>query len=171
MRTARPLQTGLTLLLAANTVWFMTFAPWTKGLDSLAWLALLLLFTLEAANPPWLEHRHARGLVHVLRAGAALGIAASAYGYLKQGEWLDALNIALWVLVVVLLEGELRWPQQVARHRRGFTRCAIALYASIAALIPFWALRGEWIDAYDAVLWLAAFALIELDLLNAARRA
>ena len=28
------------------------------------------------------------------------------------------------------------------------------------------ALRGEWFDAYDAVLWLIAFVLIEMDALK-----
>jgi hypothetical protein len=30
-----------------------------------------------------------------------------------------------------------------------------------------WATRGEWFDAYDAALWLAAFVFIEMELLAA----
>jgi hypothetical protein len=30
-------------------------------------------------------------------------------------------------------------------------------------LVGAWAWRGEWFDAYDALLWLAAFVLIELE--------
>jgi len=169
MRAPHPLQLGLYVLLAGNTLWFLGVAPWTKGLDSLAWFALLMLFALETVNRPWLEKMHARGLVHLLRFGAAAAIAASAWGYLQQHEWLDAINIGLWILVVVLLECELRFAHWVARLRRLFTTGAIVLYGVIAALIPLWALRGEWIDAYDAVLWLIAFALIEMDVLKLAR--
>jgi len=166
MRAVHPLQSALYALLAINTLWFLVVAPWTKGLDSLAWFTLLLLFALETANRPWLEKMHALGLIHLLRLGAAMAIAVSTYGYVRQHEWLDALNMGLWILVVMLLECELRFAAWVAGHRRLFTRSAFALYAMIAALIPLWALRGEWFDAYDAVLWLIAFVLIEMDALK-----
>jgi len=169
MRSLHPLQFALTLLIAGNTLWFLKIAPWTKGLDSLAWFILLILFTLETANRPWLEKMHARGLVHLLRLGAAVAIAASAWGYLQQHEWLDAINLGLWILVVALLECELRFAHWVARRHKLFTQGAVVIYGAIAALIPLWALRGEWFDAYDAVLWLCAFALIEMDALRLAR--
>ena len=169
MRAAHPLQLGLYALLAGNTVWYVVSGPWSKGLDSVAWFALLMLFALETGNAAWLDRKHARGIVHALRLGAAAAIVASTAGYLEEHDWLDAINIGLWILVVVLLECELRWPHTVARRRRLFTATAVVLYAGIAALVPLWALRGEWFDAYDAVLWLAAFALIEMDTLKLAR--
>ena len=43
MRAVHPLQSALYALLAINTLWFLVVAPWTKGLDSLAWFTLLLL--------------------------------------------------------------------------------------------------------------------------------
>jgi len=170
MRAVHPLQSCLYGLLAINTVWFFIIAPWTKGLDSLAWFTLLMLFALETANRPWLEKMHARGLVHLLRFSAAIAITVSAFGYVQQQAWLDAINMGLWILVVILLECELRFAQWVAGHRRLFTRSAFVLYGAIAALIPLWALRGEWFDAYDAALWLIAFALIEMDALKLGAR-
>lgn len=169
MRAVHALQCSLYLLLAGNTVWFLAVAPSTKGLDSIAWFALLMLFALETLNRSWLEKLHARGVVHLLRLGAAIAIAASAWGYVQQHEWLDAINIGLWIMVVALLECELRAPRLVARRRRLFAGTAFLLYLAIAALIPLWALRGEWFDAYDAALWLIAFALIEMDALKLAR--
>ena len=169
MRTAHRLQACICLLLAGDTLWYLAQGPWTKGLDSLAWFILLMLFTLETLNPLRLEKMHARGVVHMLRFGAAAAIVASAWGYARNNEWLDTINVALWILVVALLECELRFSHLVARRRQLFTTSAIVLYVAIAALIPFWALRGEWFDAYDAALWLAAFALIEMDVLKPAR--
>jgi len=169
LRAAHPLQSALYALLAINTAYYLVAGPWTKGLDALAWFILLMLFALETLNKPWLEKKHARSLVHFVRFAAAAAIAASASGYLQQKEWLDAINIALWILVVALLECELRAPHWVARRRRGFTITALALYTAIAVLVPFWALRGAWFDAYDAALWLVAFALIEMDALKLAR--
>ena len=166
MRAVHPMQSGLYGLLAFNTAWFLLTAPWTKGLDSLAWFSLLMLFALETANQSWLKKMHARGLVHLLRFCAAIAISVSASGYVQQQAWLDAVNMGLWILVVILLECELRFAQWVAGHRQLFTRSAFVLYGAIAALIPLWALRGEWFDAYDAVLWLIAFVLIEMDALK-----
>ena len=74
MRAVHLLQCGLYALLAINTTWFLVIAPWTKGLDSLAWFTLLMLFALETANRRWLEKLHARGLVHLLRAGVVVAI-------------------------------------------------------------------------------------------------
>lgn len=154
-------------LLAANTAWYLATAPWSKGLDSIAWYALLMLFAVETAAPPWLAKPQARHLLHGLRAFAACAIVAATVAYLDERNWLDALNIGLWILVVVVLECELRFPQAAPQHRRLFAAAAGVLYAGIAALIPLWALDGAWLDAWDAALWLAAFALIELDLLRA----
>ncbi len=168
-RSMPPLQSSLYLLLAGNTLWYLVFGAWTKGLDSLAWFVLLMLFAVETGYAKWLDKQQARGVVHLLRLGAAAAIVASASGYVQQQEWLDAVNIGLWILVVALLECELRYQHLVARRRRLFTNSAIVLYIAIAALIPLWALRGEWLDAYDAVLWVCAFALIEMNVLKLAR--
>ena len=159
MRAVHLLQYGLYGLLAINTAWFLLVAPWTKGLDSLAWFALLMAASPGACGG-------LRGLVHLLRFGAVVAIVVSAYGYVQQQQWLDAANMALWILVVILLECELRFAQWVVTHRRLFTSSACVLYGAIAMLVPMWALRGEWFDAYDAVLWLIAFVLIEMDALK-----
>jgi len=47
-------------------------------------------------------------------------------------------------------------------------RLLYVVSTAVNRLIPLWALRGEWFDAYDAVLWLIAFALIEKDALKLA---
>ena len=168
MRAAHPLYGAIYALLTTNTVWYLVVGPWAQALDSLAWLVLLMLFALETLQPNWLKKKQLRSAVHALRFAAIAAIIASAAGYTRQNEWLDLINIALWILVVALIECELRLPQRVAHNRRLFTGVAVALYSAIALLIPLWALRGEWFDAYDAVLWLIAFALIEKDALKLA---
>ena len=121
----------------------------------------------NAATEP-AEKKQLRSAVHALRFAATVAIIASAAGYTKENEWLDLINIALWILVVALIECKLLLPQRVARNRRLFIGVAVALYSAIALLIPLWALRGQWFDAYDAALWLIAFALIEKDALKLA---
>lgn len=43
-------------------------------------------------------------------------------------------------------------------------------YAGLAALVPVWAWRGEWLEAYDALLRIVAFAGIEINVLQIFRR-
>jgi len=176
-------------LLACNTAYYLFGGAWTEALDALAWLTLLALFALEtgggafgalklrptavpsaiAVGRGFIAPSRMVAAVRGLRLAAAAGIGAAAIGYAYQGEWLDAFNTALWIAVVVLLESEVRNPGVVTRHRTGFTATAITLYAGLGALVLVWAWRGEWFDAYDAALWLMAFAMIELDVLQAFR--
>jgi hypothetical protein len=72
--------------------------------------------------------------------------------------------------VVALLELEIRRPATVAVHRVRFTAATAMLYSGLGALVLVWAWRSEWFDAYDAALWLVAFATIELNVLAAAQR-
>lgn len=46
----------------------------------------------------------------------------------------------------------------------------MTLYAGLAALVPVWAWRGEWFEAYDALLWIVAFAGIGINVLQIFRR-
>jgi hypothetical protein len=58
----------------------------------------------------------------------------------------------------------------VARHRTTFTATSLTLYGTLAAVALAWLVRREWLDSYDALLWITAFALIEMDLLRLADR-
>ncbi len=114
--------------------------------------------------------RRAMAVIRGLRLVAAAAVGAAAIGYAWQTEWLDAVNTMLWIAVVVLLESEVRNPDAVARHPTWFKATAAVLYAGLGALVLVWAWRDAWFDAYDALLWLAAFAMIEMDVLQLSRR-
>ena len=116
-----------------------------------------------------LRARSAMAAIRGLRLTAAAAVGAAAIGYAYQSEWLDAVNTGLWIAVVVLLEFEVRSPGAVARRRGWFTVTATTLYAGLGALVLVWAWRGDWFDAYDAALWLTAFAMIEMDVLQLSR--
>lgn len=151
-------------LLACNTVYYIFAGRASEALDSAAWYALLILFTLESK-------RSVRGagilaMVHSARIVAAAAVGAAAIGYVIEREWLDAANIFLWIAVVVLLEIEVRHPAAIAQRRTLFTRAATTLYAALAVLVAIWLARGDWMDAWDAALWLAAFGILELDVLR-----
>ena len=154
-------------LLACNTVYYSVAGRFSEALESVAWYVLLILFLLETARARYPLSPRALIVIHGLRLLATLAILASAVLYVREQEWLDAANLFLWVAVVALLEIEVRQPAAVAAHRKAYAVTAALLYAALGVLIVIWLARGEWMDAWDATLWLAAFGAVELDLLRA----
>ena len=153
-------------LLALNTAIYLRSGTSSEALDSLAWFTLLVSFELETGRRERLRGRWSRIALHGARMLAAAALAAAAVGYVRSKEWLDAVNVGLWIAVVGLLEFEVRCPDLASRRRRGLVAATTVLYAGLVGLVLAWLLRGEWFDAYDAALWLMAFATLELDLLG-----
>lgn len=155
-------------LLAVNTSVFLFTGTASEGLDSVAWLALLVLFELETGSGPMRINRAA--IIHGGRLLAAVAIPVAAIGYALDGEWLDATNAALWIGVVLMLEFQVRFPGTAARNRTALVAVATGLYSSLGWVALVWLWRAEWFSGYDALLWLVAFATIEINLLQAVRR-
>ncbi|MBX3665541.1 MAG: hypothetical protein KF834_07635 [Burkholderiales bacterium] len=158
------LKPAIFALLAVNAAVYATAGRLSEGLDALAWYLLLALFELETRRPRWSRRPRVAAALGLLRLLAAAAVAVAAAAYLGEAEWLDAANALLWIGVVIVLELEVRLPQAAARQRRLAAGASFALYAALATVALAWLLRGEWLDAYDALLWIAAFVLIELDL-------
>lgn len=158
-------------LLASNTAVYLASGTFSEALDSIAWLTLLVLFELETGFGHVLRAGPAIPTVHGVRLAALAAVGAAAAGFFYNNEWLDAANSVLWIAVVALLELEIRRPATVAVHRARFTAAAATLYSGLGAVVLAWLWRGEWFDAYDAALWLVAFATIEMNVLEAAQRA
>lgn len=165
------LKPAIFALLAANALVYATTGRASEGIDALAWFALLVLFEIETRYPRWTHTGRNAVVLDLLRLVAAAGIAISALAFVREGEWLDALNAWLWIGVVVVLELEVRAPLFSARHRRLAAALSVALYAALGGVALAWFAQGEWFDGYDAVLWIAAFVLIEMDLLKTAGNA
>jgi hypothetical protein len=159
-------------LLAGDIVLYARYGRATELVDTAAWFVLLLLFEWETGG--WRMPQRARTPVHAVRVLAGLAVALAVAGYAWEREWLDFANEAVWLAVVVLLEVEVRVPrnaQQVHRWRR---RATTLLYAALLAFMLAWFIDGlvgdePWhalLDAGDALLWLVAFATIELNVLG-----
>lgn len=80
--------------------------------------------------------------------------------------WTDVLNAGVWLLVVVVLEVEVR-----LQLRGGLTATTLAvnkavkflLYGLLFAAAGYWGVAGDFLDFWDAALWLFAFIFIELN--------
>lgn len=156
------------VLLAANTAVYAATGTASEALDSVAWLVLLAAFELETGLGGRFAEGRLAAVLRGVRLAAAAAIFAAGIGYVLDGEWLDAANIGLWIAVVALLETEVRYPAFVAGQRARFTAAAAALYSGLAILVLVWLWQGDWFDAYDAALWLVAFATIEVNVLGLA---
>jgi len=156
---------ALFALLTGNTALYLFTGTRSEAFDSLSWLVILVSFELESERPDLVRKRWSGFALRGVRLLAAAALAAAAMGYILTKEWLDATNIGLWVGVVSLLELEVHRPDAVMRHRGEFIAATTALYAGLVGLVVAWLLRGEWFDAYDAALWLVAFATLEMGLL------
>ncbi len=167
---ARRLELAILALLAANTGYYILAGRASEALDSLAWYVLLILFTLESARAPSWRTPRKLAIMRGARVLATLAVAATAVLYVHEAQWLDAINLGVWIAVVVLLEIEVRDSARDTVHatlrRRAFAPAAALLYTALAVLVLIWLARGEWMDAWDAALWLAAFGLLELGLLR-----
>jgi hypothetical protein len=155
-------------LLAANAAAFVYWGTASEGLDSLAWLILLVLFEFESGSGLMPPQRAA--IVHGARLAAAVAIPVAAIGYALDREWLDAVNSALWIVVVAVLELQVRFPVTAARYRALSGAALAALYAGLGSVAAVWLWNEDWFSAYDALLWLIAFATIEINVLQLLRR-
>lgn len=153
-------------LLAANTAYFAVTGTVSKAIDAGAWLLLLALFEAETRFGARLRSAPQKRVLRTARLVAGAAVVVAAVGYIFENNALDALNSALWIAVVVLLEVEVRYREAVQRVRLAFSSVAVCLYGALALVVVMWAVKSQWFDAYDALLWLVAFATLEVDLVS-----
>jgi hypothetical protein len=159
MSRTLPIKAVLLALLGLNAAVYASTGRVTETLDAVAWFVLLLLFELETRCPQWTRMGRNALVLDGLRLLAAGAIAWAATAFVRERAW-------LWIGVIIRLELEVRKPALIVRCRGVAMTAAIALYGGLAVIAAAWLIQGEWFDGYDAVLWIAAFALLELDLLG-----
>lgn len=85
-------------------------------------------------------------------------------------QWMglvDVINSAAWILVVIILEAEVRILESRLRLPDAVmplvTVLKVLLYLTLAGAAVFWWFKGDFLDFWDAALWLFAFVFIELN--------
>ena len=80
--------------------------------------------------------------------------------------WVDVINAAVWLLVVVVLEIDVRL-QEHNRYEglalRASNGIKFVLYSALLIAAIYWGFKGDFVDFWDAFLWLVAFVFIELN--------
>ena len=99
-----------------------------------------------------------RDLPAVVDAGGATEIIRLA--------WVDVINSAVWLLVVLVLEADVRLQEQNRLEGlalRASNAAKFVLYTTLFLAAVYWGLKGDFVDFWDAFLWLVAFVFIELN--------
>ena len=80
--------------------------------------------------------------------------------------WVDVINSAVWLLVVIVLEIDVRL-QERQRYEGAILYASngikFVLYALLFCAAIYWGINGDFVDFWDAFLWLVAFVFIELN--------
>jgi CDP-diglyceride synthetase len=156
-------------LLFINMTLFFQNQTIDEGIDSLAWLVLLLLLEWETSQ---LNQKNIYKLEkYLLRIGRLLAYIAIVYtiyqystaSYIEENGTLDIYNATIWFIVVMLIEYEIFF-KKIASNFINFFK--IALYLSLFVIAILWQIDGEWLDFYDAALWIVCFFFIELNILQ-----
>ena len=78
----------------------------------------------------------------------------------------DVVNAGVWLLVVLLLETDVRLQEKNRFEGMALyasTAAKFVLYGILALAVVAWMVTGDFVDWWDALLWLVAFVFIELN--------
>jgi hypothetical protein len=90
-------------------------------------------------------------------------------GAVRWLAWTDVINAGAWILVVIVLEIEVRLQlrrQLTDAMVHGTRYLKYALYATLFFCAAYWGVAGDFLDFWDACLWLFAFIFIELNVFD-----
>jgi hypothetical protein len=80
--------------------------------------------------------------------------------------WVDVINAAVWLLVVVILEIDVRLQEHGYLEGvalKASNAAKVVLYSLLLLAAIYWGFKGDFVDFWDAFLWLVAFVFIELN--------
>ncbi len=83
--------------------------------------------------------------------------------------WVDVINAAVWLGIVLILEIDV-WLQEHDRFEgialKISNRLKIVLYSTLLLAAIYWGFKGDFVDFWDAFLWLVAFFFIEMNVVE-----
>ena len=86
---------------------------------------------------------------------------------IQRLAWVDAINSITWIIVVLVLEIDV-WLQVRERfygtYRLVSKVVKTVLYSILFLAATYWGILGDFLDFWDAFMWLVAFVFIELNI-------
>ena len=89
--------------------------------------------------------------------------ATSDWNDIQWLAWVDVINSVTWLAVVAILEVDV-WLQLRGRTLYLSKIIKPGLYSILFLAAVYWGLRGDFLDFWDAFVWLVAFIFIEMNL-------
>jgi hypothetical protein len=89
--------------------------------------------------------------------------------HIRLLAWADAINALVWILIVVILEIEVRLQEREQLSDmavRTFGAIKLLFYSTLLLLAVYWGFEGDFVDFWDAFLWLVAFFFIEMNVVE-----
>jgi hypothetical protein len=83
--------------------------------------------------------------------------------------WVDVINAAVWLLVVLVLEFDVRLQEHnllMGAALRFSNVSKYLLYSTLFLAAVYWGFKGDFVDFWDAFLWLVAFIFIEMNVFD-----
>ena len=80
--------------------------------------------------------------------------------------WVDVINSAVWLLVVLVLEIDVGLQERNRLEGMALRLSNLSkyfLYSILLLAAIYWGIKGDFVDFWDAFLWLVAFVFIELN--------
>jgi hypothetical protein len=94
---------------------------------------------------------------------------ASGHSAIVWLAWVDVINAGVWLLVVAILEMDV-YLQERNRFEGAILRASnfgkFILYAILFVAAVYWGIYGDFVDFWDAFLWLLAFFFIEMNVVE-----
>ena len=90
----------------------------------------------------------------------------TAFASARDLALVDVLNAGTWILIVIALEVEVRLQLKGGLPHRlqwGLNASKVVFYLMLTAAAVYWGFEGEFLDFWDAALWLFAFFFIEMN--------
>jgi hypothetical protein len=88
---------------------------------------------------------------------------------IRRLAWVDVINAGVWLLVVLVLEFDVHMQEKnrfegVALKLSNASK--VVLYSTLLVAAIYWGFKGDFVDFWDAFLWLIAFFFIELNVVE-----
>ena len=86
---------------------------------------------------------------------------------IRRLAWVDVINSAVWLLVVLVLEIDVRLQEHGRLEGLALTvsnATKFVLYSVLLLAAIYWGIKGDFVDFWDAFLLLVAFVFIEMNI-------
>ena len=87
----------------------------------------------------------------------------------RQLGWADVIELSVWLLIVLGIEIEVRLQERDivgGPLMRAVNISKLLFYGTLWLVTAYWAYRGQWVYAWDEILWIVGFVVIEMNVIE-----